>query len=78
LYENKIVERKGNCYHRDFFYTEKKIDFFCMLFVFNKDYHENEYAKIYLERNNRIIESKRYHILNNNPYDGWYLFEKNI
>ena len=47
-----------------------------MLFVNNKEYNENEYAIISLEKNNKILEEKRFHISNMNPYDGWFIFEK--
>ncbi len=49
-----------------------------MIFITNRDYNENEYAKISLEKNNKVIEIQSFHISNLTPYDGWYLFEKNI
>ena len=72
------MERFGKYYSRDFFFNEKQINFFCMLFVKNKGYNENEFATISIEKNNKILETKIYHICNFNPYDGWFLFEKKI
>lgn len=71
------VEKIGRKYSRDFYFTENPKNFFCMLFVNNKEYNENEYARIYLEKDNKIIKEKTFHISHMNPYDGWFLFEKN-
>jgi len=76
LNEDISVEKTGNYYSRDFYLNELTRKFFCMLFVNNKEYNENEYAIISLEKNNKILEEKRFHISNMNPYDGWFIFEK--
>jgi hypothetical protein len=50
LNEHKYIERIGSFYSREFYFTESQKDFFCMLFVNNYDYCENEVAKIYLKK----------------------------
>jgi hypothetical protein len=78
LFEEKYVDCVGDFYSREFYYEEKQFNFFCMLFVYNKDYNDNEYALIIIEYNNNPIDRKKYHILNTKPYDGWFFYEKTI
>ncbi len=73
--EDVNVKKTGKFYSRELYINEIQKNFFCMLFVNNKEYNENEYATICLEKNNKIIVKKSFHISNMNPYDGWFLFE---
>ncbi len=78
LKEEKIIELKGKSYSREIFYRDSSIDFSCMLFVYNKDFAEDQVAQIRLIKDNRIIENKFFHLSNTLPYDGWFILEKKI
>ena len=76
--EEKIVELNGTSYSREIFYRESSLEFFCMLFVNNINFEENQKAQIFLYHNNLLIKQKLFHLSNTNPYDGWFILEKKI
>ena len=76
--EEKTVELTGSSYSRQIYNSNTIIDFECMLFVYNKDFLENQYAEISLFYNNKFILTKLYHLSNLFPYDGWFILQKKI
>jgi hypothetical protein len=76
--EEKSLELNGNSYSRQIYNTSATIDFECMLFVYNKDFLENQYAEISLFHNNKNVVTKLYHLSILFPYDGWFILQKKI
>lgn len=74
----KVVLKYGNSYSREFLLNGNRFYFFCMLFIYNKEYLSNQQVKMSLLKNNRIICNKIFHISNALPYDGWFILEKEI
>jgi len=76
--EEKNIELKGTNYSREFYYNDFSLDFYCMLFVYNKNFEENQIAQIRLFQYNQVIEKKSFHLSNTLPYDGWFILEKKV
>ncbi len=76
--EEKTIQLKGTNYSREFHYNDLSFDFNCMLFVYNKNFEENQVAQIRLFQYNRVIENKLFHLSNILPYDGWFILEKKV
>ena len=74
----KNVIRFGDFYSREFFFNVLPYNFFCMLFVNNKEYQSDQKVEMILLNNNKQISNKFFHISNNLPYDGWFILEKEI
>ncbi len=74
----KLVLKHGNSYSREFYLNGDSFYFFCMVFVYNKEYLNDQQVKMILKKDNRIFCNKIFHISNTLPYDGWFILEKEI
>lgn len=74
----KVVIKHGNSYSREFYLNGNSFYFFCMVFVYNKEYLTGQQVKMVLLKDNLIISNKIFHISNTLPYDGWFILEKEI